>query len=101
MNREVRFAAAVEAVFIEEGFDPAYFIALPEAANAEIAAITLANGAKRAFGAVKVEARIGASVWTTALNAKGGLWTLPIKKPIRLAEGLTEGLRADVALTVL
>lgn len=101
MTREVRFEGAVESVFIEEGFDPAYFVALPEKANAEVAAITLADGGKRAFGGVKVEARVGASVWTTKLNAKAGAWTLPIRKPVRLAEGLMEGMMVEVVLTVL
>lgn len=101
MTREVRFETAVETVFIEEGFDPAYFIALPDTANAEVAAITLADGGKRAFGAVKVEARIGSSVWTTQLNAKAGEWTLPIRKPVRLAEGLAEGMIVEVVVTVL
>ena len=101
MTREVRFEAAVETVFIEEGFDPAYFIALPESANAEIAAIVLADGGKRAFGAVKVEARMGGSVWSTKLNAKSGAWTLPIRKPVRLAEGLAEGVVVEAVLRVI
>lgn len=101
MTREVRFEAAVETVFIEEGFDPAFFIALPDPANAEVAATCLADGGKRAFGAVKVEARIGSSVWTTQLNAKAGAWTLPIRKPVRLAEGLAEGMIVEVVVTVL
>lgn len=101
MTYGVRFEATVETVFIEEGFDPAYFVALPEAANAEVAAISLADGGKRAFGAVKVEARIGSSVWTTKLNDKAGEWTLPIRKPVRLAEGLAEGVIAEVVVTVL
>ena len=101
MTREVRFEGAVETVFIEEGFDPAYFVALPDAANAEVAAVTFADGGKRAFGAVKVEARIGASVWTTQLNARAGAWTLPIRKPVRLAEGLAEGVVVEVVLRVI
>lgn len=101
MTHEVRFEGTVETVFIEEGFDPAYFVALPDTANAEVAAITLAEGGKRAFGAVKVEARIGASVWTTQLNAKAGAWTLPIRKPVRLAEGLAEGMVVEVVLRIV
>ncbi|WP_285711591.1 DUF1905 domain-containing protein [Erythrobacter oryzae] len=101
MSRDIRFAGTVETVFIEEGFDPAYFVALPDAANAEVAAITLADGGKRAFGAVRVEARIGASVWSTKLNAKAGAWTLPIRKPVRLAEELAEGMMVEVVLRVL
>ena len=101
MSHTVRFTAPVETVFIEEGFDPAYFLALPEDANAQIAEITLASGARRAFGAVKVEAQIGASAWTTTLNAKAGAWTLPIRKPVRLAQGLAEGMLAEVVLRVL
>ena len=43
----------------------------------------------------------GASAWTTTLNAKAGAWTLPIRKPVRLAEGLAEGMLAEVVLRVL
>jgi hypothetical protein len=100
VSREVHFTASIETVFIEEGFDPAWFVTLPPAAAAEIAAITLASGARRAFGAVKVEARIGGSEWNTQLNAGEDTWTLPIKKPVRLAEGLTVGAPLAVSLKV-
>lgn len=101
MSHTVRFTAPVETAFIEESFDPAFFLALPEDANAQIAAIALASGARRAFGAVKVEAQIGASVWRTTLNAKAGAWSLPIRKPVRLAEGLAEGMMVEAAVTVV
>lgn len=101
MSREVRFTAAVETVYIEEGFDRVFFVALSQDANQAVAALTRADGSKRAFGSVKVEARIGASVWTTVLNAKARTWSLPLKKPVRLAEGISEGMPIDVVLTVL
>lgn len=100
MSRTVRFAAPVETVFIEEGFDPAYFVSLPTDASERIAAICLGDGGRRAFGSVRVEATIGGSTWKTSLNARGSGWTLPIKKPVRLAEAIEEGALVNVVLAV-
>ena len=52
----LEFSAELQSTFIEEGFDPAYFVILPEAIAAEIAAQTAGSG--RAFGSVKVSVSI-------------------------------------------
>jgi hypothetical protein len=80
----------------EEGYDPIGWVALTGAAADAVAAHELARrlelGKRRGFGSVKVTARIGGSRWQTSLfPQKTGGWFLPVKKPIRLAEGLDFG----------
>ena len=95
----LEFSAELQSTFIEEGFDPAYFVILPEAIAAEIAAQTAGSG--RAFGSVKVSVSIGRSSWNTTLLRRDGRYVLPIRKPVRVAEGLREGERVAVTISVL
>lgn len=47
----------------------------------------------RGFGSIRVVARIGDTAWGTSIfpeRASGG-WVLPVKKAVRLAEGIEEG----------
>jgi hypothetical protein len=94
----IRFRAPVETVFIEEGFDPAYFVTLPDDAAALVAEFKLATGKRGGFGSLRVDATIGATSWSTTLNSRAGSYTLPVKKPVRVAEGLTEGDIINVEL---
>ncbi len=52
------------------------------------------------FGSVRVEVRVGGSVWRTSLfpSSEEQAFVLPVKKSVRSAEGLAEG--EPVALTV-
>ena len=60
------------------------------------------TGKRRAFGSVKVEARIGGSSWSTSVfPQKDGTWLLPVKSSVRRAEGLDEGHPVEVALSLL
>jgi len=92
----VRFAGPLQAMQIEEGYDPIGWVALAGEGAETVAAHELARrlelGKRRGFGSVKVTARIGDSRWQTSLfPQKTGGWFLPVKKPIRLAEGLDFG----------
>jgi hypothetical protein len=59
-------------------------------------------GKRRGFGSVRVEARIGDSVWhTSVFPPKEGGWFLPVKKGICQAEGLDEQDEVEVALRLL
>lgn len=106
VNDTVRFCGPLEAMIIEEGYDPIGWVALTGAAAEAVAAHELARrlelGQRRGFGSVKVTARIGESRWQTSLfPQKTGGWFLPIKKPVRLAEGLDYGDQVDVELELL
>ena len=57
---------------------------------------------KGGFGSAKVTATIGETGWRTSVfphKASGG-WLLPVKKAVRQAEGLNEGDRVRVRLTL-
>lgn len=101
MTEAIRFTAPVETVFIEEGFDPAHFVTLPEEVAALVAERKLATGRRGGFGSMRVAARIGSSAWQTTLNSRAGVWTLPLKKPVRIAEGFAEGDEVEVELALL
>lgn len=111
MTETVRFTAPLQSSVIEEGFDPVGWIAVSGETAAQVAGHELARrlelGKRRGFGSVKVEARIGGSRWKTSLfprkgggDGEGG-WFLPVKKPIRIAEGLIEGDEVEVELALL
>lgn len=59
------------------------------------------RGKRRGFGSVKVEARTGESSWSTSVFPQDYGWFLPVKAAIRRAEGLQEGEKAQIELTLL
>jgi hypothetical protein len=102
----VRFSGPLQSVVIEEGYDAMMFVAVTGEAADAVAGHELERrlelGKRRGFGSVKVAARVGDSRWKTSLfPQKTGGWFLPIKKPVRLAEGLEEGDEVEVGLELL
>jgi hypothetical protein len=103
VSSTIRFAGPLQAMAIEKGSDPIGWVALTGEAAEAVAAHELARrlelGKRRGFGSVRVTARVGVSRWQTSLfPQKTGGWFLPIKKPVRLAEGLEEGDEVEVEL---
>ena len=99
----VRFSGPLQSVVIEEGYDPMGFVAVTGEAADAVAGHELERrlelGKRRGFGSVKVTVTCGQSQWQTSLFPnKDGSWFLPIKKPVRLAEGLDYGDTLDVEL---
>ena len=106
MSDTVRFAGPLRSMLIEDGYDPIGWVALSGEAADAVAAHELARrmelGKRRGFGSVKVAARIGDSFWQTSLfPQKSGGWFLPVKKPVRLAQGLEFGDRVEGELELL
>jgi len=102
----VRFAGPLESMAIEEGYDPIGWVGLAGEAAEAVAAHELARrlelGKRRGFGSVKVTAQIGDTRWQTSLfPQKSGGWFLPVKKPVRLAEGLDFGAEIEGLLELL
>jgi hypothetical protein len=78
------------------------FVSLPEDESEEIREMTGGRG-RRGFGAVRVEARIGTTVWRTSIfpDAKSGCYVLPVKKAVRKAQSIEAGDAAEVTVEVL
>lgn len=78
-----------------------HFVALPEDDADVIEEMFGADAG--GFGSVRVEVTIGATVWRTSLfpDSKRKTYVLPIKKSVRLSEGLCAGRSAHVAFVVV
>jgi hypothetical protein len=99
----VRFSGPLRSIVIEEAMPPIGFVRIPpEAAEAIVAhefERRLEMGKRRGFGSVKVTVALGESRWQTSLFPnKDGSWFLPVRKPVRLAEGLEYGDEVAVEL---
>lgn len=95
--------AAMTVSFIAEvwrypGDNAWHFVTLPVEFADEIREV--AGDPGRGFGSVKVVARIGTSKWSTSVfpDRRSGSYVLPVKKAVRLAEGLDDGIDAEVSL---
>ena len=77
-----------------------HFITLPEQVSDEIEDVVVE---RRGFGSLRVEVRIGGSHWSTSIfpSREIGSFLLPVKKAVRSAEGLSEGDRCAVRLTLV
>jgi len=76
------------------------FVSVPPdvgAAMAEAGALL-----RRGFGSLKVTVTIGSSTWSTSVfpDADSGSFLLPVKKPIRSANGLNDGDLVQVMLVL-
>jgi hypothetical protein len=78
-----------------------YFVTLPHDVADDIDEIT--TDTRRGFGSVRVEVTVGATTWSTSIfpDAKSESFVLPVKKAVRIAEGLDEGTQMAVRLTLV
>ncbi|MEV5876482.1 DUF1905 domain-containing protein [Streptomyces sp. NPDC052101] len=77
---------------------PYYFVAVPDAESADIRDV--AALASYGWGVIPVEARIGATAFTTSLFPRDGGYLLPLKAAVRRPEALEAGDEVTVAMTV-
>ena len=77
------------------------FLTLPQDISAEIAFFA-GGGKRRGWGAVPVQVRICATAWETSIfpDAATGCYLLPVKKAVRMAEGISPGDRVTLTLRV-
>jgi hypothetical protein len=76
------------------------FVSLPASQSEEIR--DLAGGLRRGFGSVRVRATIGSSTWTTSIfPASQAGYVLPVKRLVRVAEGLDVGDVAAVTVELI
>lgn len=78
-----------------------YFVTLPHDVADDIDELTADH--RRGFGSVRVEVTVGATTWTTSIfpDTKSESFVLPVKKTVRVAEGLDEGEAVVVHLTLV
>jgi Domain of unknown function (DUF1905) len=80
------------------GPSPFYFVAVPDDESAAIRAISTV--VTYGWGVIPVRVAIGGSHFETSLFPKDGRYLVPIKKAVRLAEGLNEGNVVAVELVI-
>ena len=78
-----------------------HFVTVPFEDADEIDEVS--TGVQRGFGSVRVRVTIGSSTWDTSLfpDSKAKSYVLPIKKPVRVKEGLTVGAPVAVSLVLV
>jgi hypothetical protein len=77
-----------------------FFVSLPFDVSDEIEATA---GPGNGFGSVRVEVTVGTTTWRTSVfpSSEQKTYVLPVKKAVRLAEGLEEGGEAKVRLALV
>ncbi|MGY1722992.1 DUF1905 domain-containing protein [Blastococcus sp. SYSU DS0533] len=85
-------------LWVHDGPAGWHFLTLPP----EVADDVREAGARAGFGSVRVTATVGGTSWQTSVfpDARSGSYLLPVKKPVRAAEGLRAGDRVRVGLAV-
>ena len=75
-----------------------FFVTVPEAASDEIDEITTLTAG--GFGSVRVQVTVASTTWMTSLfpSKQEAAYVMPIKKAVRVAEGLEPG--DDVAVMI-
>ena len=78
-----------------------FFVTVPVDISDEIDART--HGLTNGFGSVRVRVRIGGSEWLTSLfpDSKQQAYVLPIKKAVRVAEGISPGDEVRVRIELV
>ncbi len=73
-----------------------YFLRFTGEAAEGISALALMrrleHGRRRGWGALRAQARVGETRWTTSIfPGNDASWLLPVKREVRVAEGIVEG----------
>jgi len=79
--------------------DEWFFVSVPEDLSDEITART--DGLRAGFDSVPVQVRIGDTSWRTSIFPGGdGRYALPLKKAVRIAEGIQRDAIVDVVMEI-
>jgi hypothetical protein len=91
----------VAELWLYSGDAPWHFLTLPAEVSDHIRDLT--STSRRAFGSVRVRVNVGRTTWSTSVfpDSVGRTYVLPVKKSVRVKEGIGVGDRVDVQLTVL
>jgi hypothetical protein len=93
-----RFGAVV---WMHPGAAGWHFVTLPPDIADEIDELTAPS--RRGFGSVAVQVTVGATSWHTSIfpDRAAQSFVLPVKRPVRTAEGIAVGDRIDVLLRLV
>ncbi len=77
------------------------FVTVPQGTSDEVDEVV--GDATGGFGSVRVEVTVGGSVWRTSLfpSSEAGAYVLPVKKAVRVAEGLDDDDVAEVTIRLV
>jgi hypothetical protein len=94
-----RFSFEAE-VWEHDGPAAWHFVSLPEPVADDIEA-EFGHRAK-GFGSLRVDVAVGSTRWSTSIfpDSKRGTYVLPLKKSVRIAEGLISGTSVRVGIDV-
>jgi hypothetical protein len=93
---DLRFSAEL---WEHDGEGAWHFVSLPADLSDDLRE---RGGQRRGFGSIRVRPTIGSSTWTTSVfPAREGVYVLPVKRPVRVAEGIEAGDVVEVSLEVL
>lgn len=78
-----------------------FLLPLPKDISAEI--FEISEGLTNGWGSLRVESRIGSTVWQTSIfpDTKLGIFELPLKAAVRKANGLEVGSIAECEIELL
>jgi len=77
-----------------------FFVSLPPEDSEDLKE-SVGRGA-RGFGSLRVRATVGATTWqTSVLPSKEGPYLLPVKRAVRVAEGLEPGDTVEIDLELI
>jgi hypothetical protein len=80
--------------------DEWFFVSVPEELSDEITART--DGIRGGFDSVPVLVTVGSTTWRTSIfPGSDGRYSLPLKKAVRVAEGIERDAEVDVALELI
>lgn len=80
-----------------------HFVTVPQDLSDEIEFVVASTGGARGFGSVRVEVVVGGTLWRTSLfpDKRRAAYVLPVKQPVRRAEGLHVGDDVEVTLRLV
>lgn len=77
------------------------FVTVPQDVSDEVDEVV--GDTAGGFGSVRVEVTVGATVWRTSLfpSSSAGAYVLPVKKAVRVAEGLADDAAVEVSIRLV
>lgn len=90
-------------LWLWEGDGAWHFVTVPEELSDIIEFRTTQRDQQRGFGSVRVEVTVGATTWRTSLfpDSTRGAYVLPVKREVRVAEGLELGTNVTIELRLV